>query len=420
MRYDELSGAAREQEYAAVKQAYETWKAKGLSINMARGKPSAAQLKLSAGLLTSLTDIDDCVEDGVDARNYGELCGMPSARRYFADVLGCRAEQIFIGGSASLNLMYELFARAYLHGLLHSESPWSKQEGLKFLCPAPGYDRHDTISEHFGMELIAVPMLADGPDMDMVEELVRDPKVKGMWNVPKFSNPTGIIYSEETVRRLAALRPAAPDFMLVWDNAYCVHEFEGDFVPFPDILSLCEEYGNADMVYEFASTSKMTLPGAGISCLACSEANLAYALKQMENQIICHDKMNQLRQVRFLRDKAHTLELMKQHAAIMKPKFDAVLETLEREIRPLGLAEWNSPKGGYFISLDTNPGLAKRTLALCREAGIVFTNAGATYPHGVDPQDRNVRIAPTCPTEEELRMAMEIFCVSLRLAALEA
>lgn len=420
MRYDELSGAAREQEYAAVKQAYETWKAKGLSINMARGKPSAAQLKLSAGLLTSLTDIDDCVEDGIDARNYGELCGMPSARRYFADVLGCRAEQIFIGGSASLNLMYELFARAYLHGLLHSESPWSKQEGLKFLCPAPGYDRHNTISEHFGMELIAVPMLADGPDMDMVEELVRDPKVKGMWNVPKFSNPTGIIYSEETVRRLAALRPAAPDFMLVWDNAYCVHEFEGDFVPFPDILSLCEEYGNADMVYEFASTSKMTLPGAGISCLACSEANLAYALKQLGNQIICHDKMNQLRQVRFLKDKAHTLELMKQHAAIMKPKFDAVLETLEREIRPLGLAEWNSPKGGYFISLDTNPGLAKRTLALCREAGIVFTNAGATYPHGMDPQDRNVRIAPSCPTEEELRTAMEIFCVSLRLAALEA
>ena len=262
-------------------------------------------------------------------------------------------------------------------------------------------------------------MTPTGPDMDLVEDLIRDPKVKGMWNVPKYSNPDGIIYSDETIRRLAAMKPAAPDFLLMWDNAYCIHEFDGDFVPFDDILSLCEQYGNADMVIEYASTSKITLPGAGISCFACSEANMAYLQKLMGIQMISFDKINQLRHVMFLKDKAHTLELMKKHAAIMKPKFDMVVSTLEREIAPLGLAEWNRPKGGYFVSVNTLPGLAKRTVELVKEAGVVMTGAGATFPYGKDPNDSNIRVAPSLPPVEELEQAMAVFCCCLKLAALE-
>ena len=419
MKYTELSPAALDAEYNKVLAEFEGWKAKGLKLNMARGKPSKQQLDLSTELLTILSDPNACMDEGVDARNYGELAGLPCARKYFADVLGCKPSQVFAGGSASLTLMYDTISKAVTHGMLHSERPWCREEGLKWLCPAPGYDRHFKITESFGFELITIPMTPTGPDMDLVEELIRDPKVKGMWNVPKYSNPDGIIYSDETIRRLAAMKPAAPDFLLMWDNAYCIHEFDGDFVPFDDILSLCEQYGNADMVIEYASTSKITLPGAGISCFACSEANMAYLQKLMGIQMISSDKINQLRNVMFLKDKAHTLELMKKHAAIMKPKFDMVVSTLEREIAPLGLAEWNRPKGGYFVSVNTLPGLAKRTVELVKEAGVVMTGAGATFPYGKDPNDSNIRVAPSLPPVEELEQAMAVFCCCLKLAALE-
>ena len=356
----------------------------------------------------------------MDARNYGELAGLPSARKLFAEILGVSPDQCFIGGSASLQLMYDVIAKAYTHGLLHSERPWSREETVKWLCPAPGYDRHFSISKSFGMELITIPMGDEGPDMDMVEDLVKDPTVKGIWCVPKYSNPEGVIYSDETVRRFAALKPAAPDFTIMWDNAYCVHEIEGEFVPFKDILTLCAEQGSPDMVFEFASTSKITFPGAGISVLASSLANINYYKSLATFQIISYDKMNQLRHVLYLKDKEHTIGLMKRHAEILRPKFRCVLEILEREIAPLGLASWRKPKGGYFVSVNTLPGLAKRTWELCKQAGVTMTNAGATYPYGKDPADSNIRIAPSYPEIDELRQAMEIFCVCLKLAALEA
>lgn len=417
--YRELTRAERQTEYAAVRAAYDNQKAQGLKLNMARGKPGRDQLDLVTPMLSLITRPEDFGADGIEERNYGEVAGLPEAKALFAEILGCKSEQVFVGGNASLQLMYDAISKAFTHGLLHSEQPWSKLGEVKWLCPVPGYDRHFMVTQSFGVKLINVPMTADGPDMDIVEELVKDPAVKGMWNVPKYSNPEGVVYSEETVRRLAALKPTAPDFMLMWDNAYCIHEFEGEFVPFPDILSLCEKYGNADMVFEFASTSKITLPGAGVACFACSEANMEYMEKLINVQIISYDKINQLRHVKYLKDKAHTLELMKKHAAIMGPKFKAVTETLAREVGPLDLATWHDPKGGYFVSVNTLPGLAKRTLALCKEAGVIMTSAGATFPYGVDPKDSNIRVAPSLPPVEELQQAMEVFCCCLKLAALE-
>ncbi len=398
---------------------FESWKAKNLKLNMARGKPSKAQLDSVSGILTVLTDPAECIVDGMDARNYGELGGLPCAKAYWADVLGCKVSEIFVGGTASLTLMYDVISKAYTHGLKNSLRPWSKEEKVKFLCPAPGYDRHFRITESFGAELITIPMTATGPDMDLVEEYVQDPAVKGIWCVPKYSNPEGIIYSDETIARFANLKPAAPDFVIMWDNAYCVHEFEGEFVPFADILTLCREAGNPDMVYEFASTSKITFPGAGISVMATSEGNLKYMQKLLGVQMISYDKVNQLRHVKFLKNKEHTLEVMKNHAAIMAPKFKVVLEKLDSQIAPWGFAQWNKPKGGYFVSLNTMPGTAKRALALCKEAGVVMTDAGATYPYGIDPQDSNIRIAPSLPPIEELEQAMDVFCLCLKIAALE-
>lgn len=418
-RYEDMTAAQRREEYAAVRKAYEAQKALGLKLNMARGKPGTEQLDMVTREMAQLTRPEDYLAGGLDTRNYGELAGIPEARALFAEILGCRAEQVFVGGNASLQLMYDAISKAYTHGMLHSEKPWGKLETVKWLCPAPGYDRHFRICQSFGMELITVPMTEEGPDMDMVERLVQDPAVKGMWNVPKYSNPQGIIYSAETVQRLAAMRPAAPDFMLMWDNAYCIHEFEGDYVEFPDILAECEKYGNADMVFEFASTSKVTLPGAGISCFACSEANMAYMEKLLTVQVISFDKVNQQRHVLYLKDKAHTLELMKKHAAIMGPKFRCVVDALDREIAPLEIASWRRPKGGYFVSLNAMPGTAKRTLALCKEAGVTMTGAGATFPYGKDPQDSNIRIAPSLPPVEELEQAIAVLCVCLKMAALE-
>ena len=408
----------KEFQYAAVKEEFEQWKAQGLSLNMDRGKPCLEQLELSRGLLNAL-DFDDCVADGVDARNYGELAGMPCARRYWAEVLDVTPEQCFVGGSSSLNMMYDLVAKAWTNGLLHSEKPWSQEEKVKFLCPVPGYDRHFRVTESFGIELIPVQCDGSGPDMDQVEQLVKDPQVKGIWCVPKYSNPDGFIYSSEVMDRIASLKPAAPDFVVIWDNAYCVHEIRGGYVPFPDILKICAEKGNPDLVIEFASTSKITLPGAGMAVMAASEANIKHLSKLMGAQMISCDKLNQLRQVRFLKDKAHTLELMQKHAAILAPRFDAFLKELDAEIKPLNIARWTDPKGGYFISLYTAPGCAKRTVALCKEAGLVMTAAGAAYPYGNDPDDSHIRIAPSFPALKDVEMAAKVFCTCLKLATLE-
>ncbi len=417
--YTQLTQAERSEEYARLQQEFIALKAKGLSLNMARGKPGKAQLDLVSDLFGLMQRPEDYVSGGIDVRNYGEMSGVPAARKLFAEILDCKPEQVFVGGNSSLQLMYDTVARAYTHGLLHSPRPWCREETVKWLCPSPGYDRHFKITEVFGFQLITIPMTPQGPDMNAVEEAVKDPAVKGIWCVPKYSNPDGIIYSDETIRRMAALSPAAPDFTILWDNAYCVHEFEGDYVPFPDILSLCEKAGRPDMVIEFASTSKITLPGAGVACFACSQANLAYLESLLVPQIISFDKVNQQRHVLYLQDKAHTLALMKKHAAIMAPKFRAVVDTLDREIAPLEIASWQRPKGGYFVSLNAMPGTAKRTLALCKEAGVTMTGAGATFPYGKDPQDSNIRIAPSLPPVEELEQAIAVFCVCLRMAALE-
>ena len=417
--YTQMNKEALQSEYARVKQEYEQLKAQGLQLNMARGKPGKQQLDMVSDIFDLMHKPEDYVSDGIDVRNYGELAGLPAARRLFADILGCRPEQVFVGGNASLQLMYDTIAKAYTHGLLHSPRPWCREEKVKWLCPAPGYDRHFKVTESFGFELITIAMTPDGPDMDAVEAAVADPAVKGIWCVPKYSNPDGYIYSEETIRRLAALKPTAPDFTIMWDNAYCIHEFEGEYVEFPDMLELCARAGNPDMVFEFASTSKVTLPGAGISCFACSEANLAYMEKLLGVQIISFDKVNQQRHVLYLKDKAHTLELMKKHASILGPKFRCVVDALDREIAPLGIANWSRPKGGYFVSLNAMPGTAKRTLELCKTAGVTMTGAGATFPYGKDPDDSNIRIAPSLPPVEELEQAIAVLCVCLKLSALE-
>lgn len=419
MKYTDMTAQQRKAEYAAVLAEYEKQKALGMKLNMARGKPGREQLDMVTDLCNILVKPEDFISDGIDSRNYGNVDGLPAAKALFADILGCKPEQCFVGGNASLQLMYDTVAKAYSNGLLHSEKPWSKLEKVKWLCPAPGYDRHFKVTQSFGAELITVPMTENGPDMDVVEELIKDPAVKGMWNVPKYSNPDGIIYSDETIRRIAAMKPAAPDFMLMWDNAYCIHEFDGEFVPFADILSLCAENGNADMVYEFASTSKVTFPGAGVAVMATSEANLAYLTPLINIQTIGFDKINQLRHVKYLQDKEHTLALMQRHAAILRPKFHAVLDALDREIAPLGIGEWKRPKGGYFVSYNAMSGTAKRALALCKEAGVTMTGAGATFPYGVDPEDSNIRIAPSLPPVEELQQAIAVFCVCVKLAALE-
>ena len=419
MTYSQMSAEERKAEYARLQKEFDDLKAKGLNLNMARGKPSKQQIDQANGLFDLMRDPADYVADGIDVRTYGELAGIPSAKRLFAEVLGCRPEQVFVGGNSSLQLMYDTICKAYTHGLLRSPRPWCKEETLKWLCPVPGYDRHFKVTETFGFELVAIPMTDEGPDMDAVEEAVKDPAVKGIWCVPKFSNPEGIVFSDRVIRRMAALKPAAPDFLIMWDNAYCIHEFEGDFIPFPDMLALCAENGNPDMVFEFFSTSKITQPGAGIACFACSEDNMAYMKKLIDIQTIGFDKVNQQRQVLFLQNKAHMLEMMRQRATVMAPKFRCVVETLDREVAPAGIADWRRPKGGYFVSLNAMPGTAKRTLALCKEAGVTMTSAGATFPYGKDPQDSNIRIAPSLPPVEELEQAIAVLCVCLKLAALE-
>ena len=417
--YQDMSHENLRQAYALACNEFDCWKKLGLKLNMARGKPAKLQLDMVSDILSVLVDANDCIADGVDARNYGDLQGLKCAREYWADVLGCQWEETFVGGASSLTLMYDVISKAYTHGLRGSKQPWNREEKVKFLCPSPGYDRHFRITQSFGAELITVAMTETGPDMDAVEELVKDPAVKGIWCVPKYSNPDGIIYSDETIHRLANLKPAAEDFVIMWDNAYCVHEFEGEFQPFEDIISLCAKAGRPDMVFEFASTSKITFPGAGISVMASSKDNITYMTKLMGVQMISYDKVNQLRHVKYLKNKAGTLELMKRHGELLAPKFHMVLDVLEEKIAPLGFANWIRPLGGYFVSLNTMPGTAKRALALCAEAGVTMTDAGATYPYGIDPNDSNIRIAPSLPPVDELEKAMQVFCTCLKMAALE-
>jgi len=418
MRYSDLDKAALQAELSRVQQDYEALRGYKLNLNLTRGKPETAQLALADDMIRTLDDGNYEI-DGMDARNYGELAGLPSCRKLFADLLFCKPEEVILGNNASLQLMYDLIAKAYTHGLKNSVRPWAKEEKIKFLCPFPGYDRHFNVSKSFGMELVPVPMDEKGPKMDIVEELIKDASVKGMWCVPKYSNPDGYVYPLETCQRIAAMKPAAPDFALMWDNAYCIHTFEGEDLPFPDMIGLCREAGNPDLVYEFASTSKVTYAGAGVSCMAASVDNIKYILGLMTFQTIGPNKVNELMHVRFLKTAENTHTHMKKHAAIMKPKFDLVCEALEKEIDPLEIASWHRPKGGYFVSVNLLPGTAKRVVALCKEVGVALTGAGATYPGGVDPLDTNLRIAPSYPPLSEVKAAMEVFCVAVKLATLE-
>lgn len=406
---------------ADLEKQFGEFKARGLKLNMARGKPSSAQLDLSMGLLHALDGCSLKAADGTDVRNYGGLNGIPEARALFGEILGMPADQIIIGGSASLNLMYDTISRAFLHGVLPGSTPWSKVDGIKFLCPAPGYDRHFSICQSFNIEMIPVPLKEDGPDMDIIEKLLAaDDTIKGIWCVPMYSNPDGITYSDEVVKRFAALKPAAKDFRIFWDNAYCMHHLDPNN---PDhlynIYDACKAAGNEDMVYMFASTSKITFAGSGISAMAASPANIEFTSKQLNIQTISYDKVNQLRHCKFLPNKAAIEAHMAKHAAILKPKFQMVVETLEKEIAPLGVAHWHNPKGGYFVSFYGMDGTAKRTVELCKEGGVVLTGAGATYPYGKDPHDSNIRIAPSLPPVEELKQAMELFCIAVKLASVE-
>lgn len=399
-------------EQEALLKRFEEYKAMGLKLDMSRGKPSKEQLDLSMDMLKPI----DYTENGFDVRNYGILDGLQSCKELFAQLLDVDAKNVLVGPAASLNLMYDYVCQCYCEGVLGS-TPWSKLDSVKFLCPVPGYDRHFTILEHFGIEMINVPMTAEGPDMEVIEELIKDESVKGMFCVPKYSNPQGITFSDETVKRIARMKPAAKDFRIVWDNAYCVHDIkdEGD-----ELLNIFRVDGvNEDMIIEVCSTAKMTFPGAGISALVASDANMKQIKNRLNCQTISYDKMNQLRHVRFFKNldgiKAH----MKKHAAIMKPKFDMVIEHLENELGGLGIASWIDPKGGYFISLDVMDGCAKRVGELCKEAGVTLTTIGATYPYFNDPKDSNIRIAPSLPPVAELDTATRILCVSVKLAAIE-
>lgn len=411
--YAEMSREELLSEKASLEERYNEFKARGLKLDMSRGKPCKEQLDLSV----ALNDVKDYVSDGVDVRNYGMLDGIPSCKKLFADLMGVKPENVIVGPTSSLNLMYDYVSQCYTHGA--GSTPWCKLDKVKFLCPVPGYDRHFTILEHFGIEMINVDMKQDGPDMDAIEELVKDPSVKGMFCVPKYSNPQGITFSDDVVRRIAALKPAAEDFRIVWDNAYCVHDLVEDGDKLLNIFDVLPEYGNDDMVVEVCSTSKITFPGAGISAIIASDNNIKMIKSRLSAQVISYDKMNQHRHVAFFGDANGVLNHMKKHAAILKPKFDIVIKTLNEELAGKGIASWFAPKGGYFISLDVMDGCAKRVGELCKEAGVTLTSVGATYPYGKDPNNKNIRIAPSFPPVDELSLAAELLCICTRLAAAE-
>lgn len=416
--YKDLDKEQLEKRKEELLKIYEDYKNKNLKLDMSRGKPCTEQVDLSNGLFENTDNL--FTRDGFDCRNYGLLDGIQEAKELFAELFDLSAEQLFVGGNSSLNLMYDLIAKAYIFGLNGFEKPWGKQENIKFLCPAPGYDRHFAITEQFGIEMITIPMKNDGPDMDMVEDLVsRDESIKGMWCIPMYSNPTGLTYSDTVVRRLASMKTKAKDFRIIWDNAYAFHHLYDEHDKLLNILDEAEKAGNPDRVYMFSSTSKITFPGGGISIMASSRENIAHIKKQISIQTIGYNKINMLLHVRFLKNPENIKNLMRKHADIIRPKFDAVNEILSKNLNGKGIARWNNPRGGYFISLNVLNGCAKRTVALAKEAGVTLTPAGATYPYGNDPDDSNIRIAPTYPPVSELRTAMEILSVCIELAAIE-
>ena len=399
---------------------YDEFKGMGLSLDMSRGKPGADQLSLSADMLNLVSASEVCeAENGFDCRNYGVLDGIPECKKMFAELLSVEPENIIVGGSSSLNLMYDYLNQCMFLGVAGCE-PWNKQGKVKFICNVPGYDRHFAITEFFGIEMISVEMKNDGPDVEKIAELVRDPMVKGMFCVPKYSNPNGVTYSDEKVKALASLKPAAKDFRVIWDNAYVIHELTDEPDELLNIFDACKEYGTEDYFVEFTSTSKISFPGAGVSAIAASKNNVADIKKRLNFQTISYDKLNQLRHVKYFKNVDGIRKHMSRHAEIIAPKFNLVLAMLEKEIAPCGIGEWVNVKGGYFISYNTTVGSAKRIGELCKAAGLVLTTVGATYPYGIDPQDKNIRIAPTYPSLKDLEKAMEIFCLCAKIAALEA
>ncbi len=405
-------------EYDKLKKEYADIKSQGLKLDMSRGKPAPEQLDLSMDMLKQVIGVCDCkAENGLDCRNYGVLDGIPECKRLFSEMLGVPNENIILGGTSSLALMFDYITQCMITGA--GAEPWSRQGEIKFICNVPGYDRHFSICEYYGIKMISVPLLSDGPDIEKIDELIKDPSVKGMFCVPKYSNPSGITYSDEKVRALAALRPAANDFRVIWDNAYAVHDLNNTPDRLLNIFEACKKYGTQDNFVEFTSTAKISFPGGGVSCIAASDKNVKMILDRLGMQTICYDKLNQLRHVKFFKDldgiKAH----MRKHAAIIEPKFSIVIEAFERELADSGLASWTKPNGGYFISLDTLNCSAKRVGELCRSLGVVLTSVGATYPYGRDPEDKNIRIAPTFPSVEDMKKAAEVLCLCIKLATIE-
>ena len=418
--YTSLSREEMQRELEQLMAQYESEKSKGYKLDMSRGKPESAQLDLSMDMLRQ--DPAELIHSrkGTDVRNYGELAGVDEAKELFADVLGLESKNIIMGGQSSLALMYDSFIRAMVLGVYGGSKPWSQQGKIKFLCPVPGYDRHFRICQEFGVEMINIAMTAEGPDMEQVRSYVEnDASVKGIWCVPKYSNPQGITYSPACIEAFAALKPAADDFRIFWDNAYIVHGFREEDDYLLNIFDACRKYGSEDMVYEFMSTSKVTFSGAGVAVLAASENNVKFVLRQMGVQTIGYDKVNQLRHVKFFKNTEGLKEHMKKQAAFIRPKFDSTLAILEEGLEGLNIGEWTRPNGGYFVSYDGLPGTAKRCLQLCGELGVKFTEAGATFPYGLDPEDKNVRIAPSYPPVDQLCSAMKVFCLCQRIAALE-
>ena len=421
MNYLNCGKEELEKEYAALAKEYEDVKGKGLRLNMARGKPGKEQLDLSLGLLDVLNSKSDFVgTDGMDCRNYGVLEGIDECRKLFGDILGVDSKYVMVGGSSSLNMMFDTISCMMTKSIVDGCKPWYEVKNRKFLCPVPGYDRHFGITEYYGFEMIPVPMTENGPDMDVVEKLVEsDDSIKGIWCVPKYSNPQGITYSDETVKRFAALKPAAKDFRIMWDNAYCIHDINDTPDELLNIFDECKKNGTEDMPILFCSTSKITFPGAGVAAMAASENNMKVFKERYNYEVISYDKLNMLRHVRYFKDFDGVMEHMQKHKAVLRPKFDIVLNALESNLKPVGIGEWTNPNGGYFVSIDVLSGTAKRVVQLCKEAGVVLTGAGATYPYGKDPDDKNIRIAPTFPPNDELITAMDVFCICTKLAACE-
>ena len=420
MLYNEMSRDELVSLKNELEKKYEEVKSRGLSLDMSRGKPGADQLDLSVDMLSVMTTADECKgENGFDCRNYGVLDGIPECKKLFADLLQVDTKNIIIGGSSSLNLMYDYLNQCMYLGV-GGGTPWSKQGKVKFICNVPGYDRHFAITEFFGIEMISVEMDEFGPNVEKIRELVKDPMVKGMFCVPKYSNPNGVTYSDERVKALASLQPAAKDFRVIWDNAYIIHELTDTPDNLLNIFDVCKEYGTEDYFVEFTSTAKISFPGAGVSAVAASDSNIAEIKKRLNFQTISYDKLNQLRHVKYFKNVDGIKEHMEKHAKIIAPKFQLVLDMLEKEIAPLGIGEWVKAKGGYFISYNTVGSSAKRIGELCKNAGLVLTTVGATYPYGVDPDDKNIRIAPTFPSVDNLEKAMEVFCLCAKLAAVEA